>query len=234
MDRKPRAALASDRRHTATIRKHTSELKRHTKATAALTAAHDNLSKALDKHATVLANFAAARPSVPTKAEIKAGIADAMSNGGTVKPGDLKDDAKVTVPGGAGALVEFLSKLNDEFWHDNLWHITPDDLAGKTYGKLVDLIWSKLGGTTNKPPPVLTTAKIKAGIADAMSNGGVVKPGDLKDDAKVTVPGGAGALVQFLNKLNDEFWHDNRWHIIPDDLAGKTYGKLVKLIQSRS
>jgi hypothetical protein len=134
---KPRAA--ANKSLATTVRGHSAQLNRHARAIDQLTTTNRSMVAALKLQGVALTK-------IPSRDDIKLGIADAMSsNANTVKPGNLSDDAKVVISGGAGAKFQFLGKLNGEFWHDNTWHITPTDLQGITVGKLIDLILKRLG-----------------------------------------------------------------------------------------
>ena len=114
-----------------------------------LASSQDALVGALEKHSTLLEDYSSSiTKAIPTKDQIKAGIADAMSDAThTVNPADLGDDDTIPISGGANILIDFLRKLNHEFWSDNILHITPDDFRqNNKVGKLVTLILKRLGG----------------------------------------------------------------------------------------
>jgi hypothetical protein len=140
MARKSQPQVPENKGHAATLREHTAQLKRHARVIDQLTSANRSMAAALKLQGVALRK-------IPSREQIRAGIADAMSNNiNTVKPGDLDDADKVVISGGAGILFQFLGKLNGEFWSDGVWHITPADLKGITVGKLIDLILKRLGG----------------------------------------------------------------------------------------
>ncbi len=139
MAKKSKPRSGADDNLAAMSRAHASQLKQHARAIETLGAQNRSITAALKLRGIAL-------PKLPSRDQVRAGIADAMSSAGNpVKPGDIQDTDKLVISGGAGALFQFLGKLNGEFWSDGKWHITPDDLKGITIGKLIDLILKRLG-----------------------------------------------------------------------------------------
>jgi hypothetical protein len=140
MAAKKKSRKAKQKTIEATTREHGVRLAQHDRAIAALTSTNRSIAAALKLRGVPLAK-------IPSSDQVRAGIADAMSSAGNpVKPGDLKDSDKLVINGGAGAVVQFLGKLNSEFWNDGRWHITPSDLKGISIGNLIALVLKRLGG----------------------------------------------------------------------------------------
>jgi hypothetical protein len=140
MTRKPKPGSDLTREHHATLRRHARVLESHQRAIDKLSQANQSMVAALKINGISVAKL-------PSPDDVRAGIAHAMSsNTNEVDPAKLKDDDKVIVLGGAAAQIQFLGKLNHEFWSDNAWHVTPKDLVGVTVIKLINLILSRLGG----------------------------------------------------------------------------------------
>jgi hypothetical protein len=140
MTKKPKPGSDLTREHHATLRRHASLLESHQRAIDKLSQANQSMVAALKVNGISVAKL-------PSPDDVRAGIADAMSSeANKVDPATLKDDDKVVVLGGAAAQIQFLGKLNHEFWSDNAWHVLPKDLVGVTVIKLIKRILSLLGG----------------------------------------------------------------------------------------
>lgn len=141
MAKKSKSRRAKATNLVAKTSEHGAQIKRHARAIDALEQSNRLITAALKLRGIAL-------PKIPSRDQVRAGIADAMSTpADTVHPGDIHDDDKLVIKGGVGALVQFLGKLNGEFWSDGHWHITPNDVKGITIGKLIDLILKRLAGS---------------------------------------------------------------------------------------